>query len=249
MEVFNDYANYYNLFYKSKDYRGEVEYVDKLIKNHKSDTETILDLGCGTGSHAQLLAEKNYIVCGVDASEKMISIAKEIPSRKNLVFNQGDIRSLNLGNKYDIVISLFHVISYQTTNEDLFNTLNSVHDHLKEGGIFMFDCWYGPAVMMDPPTVRIKRFEDDKHDVIRIAEPTMHPNNNTVDVNYRVIIRNKRDGVMETINEKHVIRYLFIPEIKILLKQANLTLLHCEEWMTQKKPGFNTWNVIFICKK
>lgn len=249
MEAFSDYARYYNLLYKDKDYRGEVEYIDKLIKENVSEAKTILDLGCGTGRHAQLLVEKKYNVYGVDVSKDMLSIAKQIPSNPNLAFQHGDIRSLSLGNKYDIVLSLFHVMSYQTTNADLLNTFQTMYDHLNDCGVFLFDCWFGPAVLRNPPAVRIKRFEDDMSHIIRIAEPIMHPNKNTVDVNYEMIIQNKSNRVMSTLKETHRLRYLFVPEIEIFLRQAKLTMLACEEWMTRKKPDFDTWNVMVFGKK
>ena len=67
MAVFYSYAQYYDLLYREKDYPGEVDYVDALIKKYAvNDARTILDLGCGTGGHAILLARKGYRVTGVD---------------------------------------------------------------------------------------------------------------------------------------------------------------------------------------
>ena len=248
MDPFNGYSFYYNMLYKDKDYRGEVEYIDKLIKENVSEAKTILDLGCGTGNHAQLLAERNYKVNGVDVSENMLSIAKQIPPNPNLSFQHGDIRSLSLGIKYDIVLSLFHVMSYQTKTTDLLSAFHTLHNHLNESGVFLFDCWFGPAVMKSPPSVRIKRLEDDMVRIIRIAEPVMYPTKNTVDVNYEMIVQNKLSGVMSTFKETHTMRYLFVPEIEILLRQAKLTMIACEEWMTRKKPDFDTWNIMIIGK-
>ena len=249
MESFCEYAQYYNMLYKDKDYRGEVEYIDLLIREKFPEAKTILDLGCGTGRHAQLLAEKNYTVFGVDVSEDMLSIAKQLPSNPNLAFQHGDIRSLSLGRKYDIVVSLFHVMSYQSKNEDLINAFHTMYDHLNDCGVFLFDFWFGPAVIKNPPTVRVKRFENDIIKILRIAEPIIDPNKNTVDVNYEMIIQNKTNKFMSSFKETHTLRYLFVPEIKMLLGQAKLGMLACEEWMTRKKPDFDTWNVIIIGNK
>ena len=75
MDVFNLYARYYNLLYKEKDYAGEAEYVHKLIQKYQPGAKSILDLGCGTGRHDILLAEKGYSVTGVDRSEEMLAVA------------------------------------------------------------------------------------------------------------------------------------------------------------------------------
>lgn len=78
MKVFGSYSNYYDLIYKDKDYSAEVYFIDSVIKKYaKGSVKTIFDLGCGTGSHAFLLAEKGYNVTGVDMSEDMLSIEKK----------------------------------------------------------------------------------------------------------------------------------------------------------------------------
>ena len=77
MSIFKRYAQYYDLLYSAKDYKGEVQYIDALIKKYTGTAKSILDLGCGTGKHDFILAERNYRVSGVDLSEAMISIAKQ----------------------------------------------------------------------------------------------------------------------------------------------------------------------------
>src|SRR3990172_5281821 len=76
MTVFGKYSSYYNLLYKDEDYAGEVEYIHNLIQKHSPGAKSILDLGCGTGRHDLLLAEKGYSVTGVDQSEEMLAVAK-----------------------------------------------------------------------------------------------------------------------------------------------------------------------------
>ncbi|MDY0327537.1 MAG: class I SAM-dependent methyltransferase, partial [Arcobacteraceae bacterium] len=69
MNQFGDlYSQYYDLLYSDKDYIGEVEYVDSLIKANSNKVETLLDMGCGTGKHAELFCDKGYKVHGIDLS-------------------------------------------------------------------------------------------------------------------------------------------------------------------------------------
>ncbi len=49
----------------------------------------------------------------------------------------------------------------QITNSDLSQSFNIVSKHLKPRWIFIFDCWYGPAVISDKPYKRNKRFKDN----------------------------------------------------------------------------------------
>lgn len=246
--VFDAYAQYYDLLYKDKDYRGEVDYLHKLITDHSSNPKSILDLGCGTGRYDVLFSQKGYTVVGVDLSEKMISIAKG-KSADTLKFLQGDIRNIQLNRKFDVVVSLFHVMSYQITNKDIEDVFKTAKLHLEEGGVFIFDCWYGPAVLSDRPAIRVKRFEDEAVKLLRIAEPKMHANENYVDVHYEVVVTDKKTGERNSIKELHSLRYLFYPEIESFALKAGFRIIKFEEWVTGKLPDFLSWNVVFVCKQ
>lgn len=253
MSVFCSYSRYYNLFYRDKDYAGETTYIEKLIQKYHPQAETILDLGCGTGRHDFLLADKGYDVTGVDRSAEMLSVAKarltaQALSSSSPEFHQGDIRTIRLGKTFDLVVSLFHVFSYQTGNDDLRNAFATARKHLKPGGIFIFDFWYGPAVLTDRPVVRVKRLEDENIVVTRIAEPVMQANDNLVEVNYQVLVKDKKSGAVEELHEVHRMRYLFYPEIERFVQEAGMTILDASEWMTGRTPDFDTWGVYFVVR-
>jgi SAM-dependent methyltransferase len=254
MNPFGDYCKYYDLLYKDKVYDAEAGFVDEIIKKHLSEPTTILEFGCGTGFHASKLASKGYQVHGVDSSDQMLEEAQKnlIDLNPKLVsqvsFSLGDIRHLQICDRFDVVIALFHVISYLTSNEDIKSTFDCAKFHLKKGGIFLFDCWYGPAVLTERPEVRIKRVENDKVKLTRIAEPRMIENSNIVSIDYQMFIKNKLNGNLEIIKERHRLRYLFKPEVAYLLNESGFELLEAAEWMTGKKMGFNSWYVYFVAK-
>ena len=122
-QLFDSYANYYDLIYEDKDYAAEVDYIVTHIHKDLPKAKHILELGCG--AHAEHLAQRGYTVHGVDMSEEMLSRAEvrkaglpaDVASR--LSFGLGDVRTLRTGKVYDVVISLFHVMSYQLSNDDL----------------------------------------------------------------------------------------------------------------------------------
>ncbi len=249
MENFNVYAQYYNLLYKNKNYKKEVEYINKLIETY-SDKKIakVLDIGCGTGLHDELLAEQ-YKVVGVDSSVSMIEFAQE-KSSENLSFKVCDARSFDLKEKFDAVVSLFHVASYQNTNSDVENYFQTANKHLEKGGVFIFDFWYGPAVLTDPPVVRVKRLEDENVKICRIAEPCIHPNKNIVDVNYEIITEQKNSSEVSKINETHSMRYFFMPELEMGLNKCGFELISYKEWLNfEKTPDLNSWNVVVVAKK
>ncbi|MDZ7960050.1 MAG: class I SAM-dependent methyltransferase [Aulosira sp. DedQUE10] len=252
MSVFANYARYYDLLYRDKDYIREVQFIHQLIQTYAPEALTILELGCGTAKHAALLAKESYEIDGVDFSQEMLLKAEnrisQLPTdvSSKLKLFHGDIREVRLNRTFDVVLSLFHVISYQTKNEDLLATFATVKEHLKPGGIFIFDIWYGPAVLSEPPEVRVKRLEDAEIYVTRIAEPEIYPNENLVDVNYQIFIQDKSSDAVEEIRETHQMRYLFKPELELLLNNTGLKIIDQMEWMTRKPLDLNTWGSVFI---
>lgn len=248
-KVFDAYAAYYDLLYRDKDYAGEAEYVRNMLAQHGVTSGSILELGCGTGKHAEHFAQMGYTVHGVDISPSMVELAKTRKSSDltgKLSFEVGDVRTVRLGQQFDAVISLFHVASYQTTNEDLAAMFQTAATHLKPGGVFLFDFWYGPAVLTDRPAVRVKRMQGDGFDVLRIAEPVMHPNENVVDVHYTVHVTNHADSRLDQIDETHRMRYLFGPELRFMLLAAGLRVLDEQEWMSGKGLDYGTWLATFV---
>lgn len=247
MTVFNEYARYYDLLYRDKDYAGEAEYVHGLIQSNSPGANSILNLGCGSGRHDRELADLGYRVTGVDLAEEMLTLARrEAAGSEQLEYHGGDARSVRLGRRFDAVVSLFHVMSYQVTNEDLLAAFTTAREHLRPGGLFIFDCWYGPGVLTDPPVVRVKELEDEALQVTRIAQPRMHPNENAVDVNYLVMIRDKRSDAVREIRESHRMRYLFKPEIEHFLQREGMIVRHGYEWLTTSAPSMQSWTAVFV---
>ena len=77
VSIFENYAYYYDLLYSDKKYEEEVEYVNKLIQHFFTGAESLLELGCGTGVHAEYFAKCGYTVHGIDQSEAMLKLADE----------------------------------------------------------------------------------------------------------------------------------------------------------------------------
>ena len=90
--------------------------------------------------------------------------------------------------------------------------------------------------------------EDENIKVKRVAEPVMHPNDDIVDVNYTLTIFDKQTQKVDELKETHRMRYLFMPEIKMILDGAGLEICEAGEWLTAKNPGLDTWSVYCVVK-
>lgn len=243
MKVFDAYGAYYDLLYRDKAYGQEAGYVLGLLADHGIQSGSLLELGCGTGRHAEHFASSGFDLHGVDLSPTMVEQAKkrfESASGQSR-FEVGDIRGVRLQRQFDAVISMFHVFSYQSTNEDLDCAFRTAALHLRPDGVLVFDFWYGPGVLTERPVVRVKEMSDDQVDLIRIAEPRFMPNENCVDVHYRVVLTDRSSGRTHRLEETHRMRYLFLPEIRLVAEAHGLEIVAAYAGQTRHALSFDAW--------
>lgn len=249
--LFGEYARFYDSLYADKDYVAESEYLARSLRKHGCpEGASILDLGCGTGGHAILLARDGYEVTGVDRSPEMIEGArsKAAAEQANIDLIVGDMRSLDLGRTFNAVIAMFAVIGYQLTNDDLVAALTTARKHLNPGGLFVFDAWFGPAVLANKPDARTKEVAlDDGGRLVRAATPFMDVVAQTVRVDYRLDCH--RDGCeTETTEESHTMRFLFAQEISYLLGATGFEVVSFTPFMREGVPTVDDWNVSWIAR-
>ena len=106
MSVFGGYARYYDLFYRDKDYGAESRFVAQRLQQYAPAARELLELGCGSGSHALELARMGYSITGVDRSEEMLRaaqrrIAASGDAGTRVRVAAGDARHCRLGQRYD----------------------------------------------------------------------------------------------------------------------------------------------------
>lgn len=246
--VFENYANYYDLLYSDKDYDAEIEYIHKVIRSHISKGNKIIEFGSGTGIHGNKLTDLGYDVEGVELSKNMVNFAQK--SNKFNLF-QGDMTSYVSSNagKFDVALSLFHVVSYLHKDSDLNNFFKNAYLHLKENGILIFDIWFSPAVEHTPPELRIKKMKNSDFEIIRIAEPKIHDLEKVVDVNFTIFSKYCDSPKWDMFQETHKMRHFSLSEIENYSDNNNFKIIKKEEFMTSKKLDESVWGACFVLQK
>lgn len=248
--VFNEYAGYYNAFYADKDYVSEAEYVRRLLADLDVDSGSLLDMGCGTGRHALLLERSGFKVTGFDLSDEMISVALSHKTEESSAeFLVGDTSTFRSIRKFEAIVSLFHVASYQNTNEELMAFLRTAETHMLQDSVFVFDFWYTPAVLEQRPETRVKRVVGEDREYLRLAVPFRRDQDNIVEVNYSILSLDSSSQKYREFSEKHCMRHFSLPEIHLALDAAGLVAVKCEEWLTGNAPSSNTWGVVVAAKR
>jgi 2-polyprenyl-3-methyl-5-hydroxy-6-metoxy-1,4-benzoquinol methylase len=139
--LFSNYANNYDNESFTKGTLTEVDFIENEIGHDKSIN--ILDIGCGTGRHSIELAQRGYLVKGIDLSVTMLDKARGKALKANVTvdFQQADARDFHFPNQFGLVIMLCEgAFSLMETDEMNFTILRNAVEALKTGGKFIFTC-------------------------------------------------------------------------------------------------------------
>jgi len=166
MSEYSKLAKIYDALYSFKNYEAEAKRLHEIIAQKKtSPGNALLDVACGTGSHLSFL-RRNYAVEGIDLTPEMLEVARA--RHPELVFHQGDMRSFDLGRRFDVVTCLFSSIGYMKTVRDLRAAVINMTRHLNPGGVLIVEPWlteetWKPggihALYVDKPDFKIARMD------------------------------------------------------------------------------------------
>ena len=159
--VFDKYAKYYDVLYSDIDYKKDCirirEMTDKYFINTKKRI-SLVDLGCGSGTHSLIFNNMGFDVIGVDSSEQMIDIARK--KNNNNIFYVGDIANFTLSKQVDIAVSLGQITSYLITDEKLDSFFKTTYANVVDGGLFIFAIpitamIFGVAILFSLPALGV----------------------------------------------------------------------------------------------
>ena len=248
-KVFGEcYSNLYDMLYENKDYESEIDFLEAIFHKYDLKVNTILDLGCGTGGHLIPLAKRGYQMTGVDYSEYMLKLARKKMKQENVEGEllKGDICSIDLKRQFDVVISMFAVMSYQITNKRVAWACQTARKHLNSPGAFIFDVWHGYGVLGDRPTQRIKNVKLDNKEVVRFTEPIINIESHTVETRFKCWVIEGNE-IISRHDETHFIRFFFPQEITYFLEVAGLDKVDfCPFMDISGKLDEPVWNMTVI---
>lgn len=246
------YANQYDALYGEKDYAAECDAVTELFRRHGSGSmHTLLDLGCGTGTHALTFAARGFSVTGVDRSPAMLALAAGKAARAGdhrTMFLEGDLRTVRVGRTFDAVVMLFAVLGYQTRDADVTAAMRTAAAHLRPGGVFVCDVWFGPAVLAIGTSDRERTIDAPDGRLRRTSSGHLDIANHSCRVNFRTW-RTVAGRTFDESLEEHTMRYFFPAELDGFLAGAALEpcAIHPFERL-DAQPDTGSWNV-WVCAR
>jgi predicted TPR repeat methyltransferase len=244
-EVFFEYAKYYNLLNRQKDYKSEIKFIlDKISPN--VNLENVLDIGCGSGILYPYLKVVFKDYYGIDLSKDFIEIARSTYGNH---FHIADMRTFNYEKTYDLVISLFHVVNYVNNIEELQDLFTNVCRSLKDkSSFFVFDTWDLPSVKKIGLSETHRVYEDDSLIINRWAKSKWVEDGSRVAVNFNFEVRT--DDKARTFDEKHLMRPFSFSEISSAAKINGLQIVSHHSFPDHSIPIDElSWGKIYFIQK
>ncbi|HVJ21450.1 MAG TPA: class I SAM-dependent methyltransferase [Polyangiaceae bacterium] len=138
-------GHYDDPLYYTKTYKDRTHDVDYYVKLARRSKGPVLEYGIGNGRVGLAIARAGIKVTGVDLSQPMLdSLAEQLETapkqlRSRVTFHHGDMRELELGERFPLVIAPFNCVLHLYTRPDMEAFLARVRGHLAPGGRFVFD--------------------------------------------------------------------------------------------------------------
>ncbi len=139
--TYQKFAYLYDTLMEDVPYDGWVEWVTNLTQKYGVNGKRLLDLACGTGELSIRFVKAGFDVTGIDLSEDMLAVAqaKADGNGVSLPFYHQDMTELNGVGEFDIIGIFCDSLNYLPEKEDVQLTFARVYEHLKPGGLFLFD--------------------------------------------------------------------------------------------------------------
>lgn len=248
MESYTSFAKVYDTFMDNVPYDEWCTYLHNLLKEYNIEEGILLDLGCGTGSVTERLAEKGYDMIGVDYSSEMLDIAMQKASKEKhgILYLLQDMREFELYGTVNAVVSLCDSMNYITEEEDLLTVFKLVNNYLDPGGIFIFDLntEFKYKELLGEQTITESR-EDctfiwdnyyDEEEMINEYELTL-------------FVQEQESKLYERFQEYHYQKAYKLEKVKALLEEAGLEFVTIYEAMTKDEPSETSERVYVVARE
>ena len=245
MNAYMDLAKSYDVLTRDVDYKQVVAFYEHILLQEGLAPRTAVDLACGTGSVACILAEKGLQVTGVDMSEDMLCVASQKAQslEKPPLFVCQKLQELKLPRGVDLAVCALDSLDYITDPADCFQAICRVYKALNPGGCFIFD-------VNTPEKLRAmdgQMFIDEAEDVFCVWRGEFDENSNIC--SYGMDLFQRRDDVWHRSFEEHREYAYSRQQLEAFLRRAGFTAIACYGDRKLTEPGEGEQRMYFKARK
>lgn len=240
MEAYTSFASVYDTFMDNVPYEEWCVYLYGLLKEYHIEDGLVLELGCGTGSMTELLAQLGYDMIGVDYSEDMLGIAleKKMKSGHDILYLHQDMREFELYGTVRAIVCICDSINYITEPQELEEVFYWANNYLDTDGVFIFDfnTEYKYREIIGERTIA-----ESREECSFIWDNYYYEEEKINEYELSIFIREKEhapDGekLYRKYQETHYQRAFTIKEIRKILDASGLKYLNAYDAFTRNEP-------------
>ncbi|MCI7813814.1 MAG: class I SAM-dependent methyltransferase [Lachnospiraceae bacterium] len=247
MEAYTSFARVYDTFMDNVPYEEWSAYLIGLLREYGVTDGLVLELGCGTGSMTELLAQAGYDMIGIDQSEEMLEIAleKRLDSGHDILYLQQDMREFELYGTVRAVVSICDSMNYLMEEEDLLAVFRLVNNYLDPKGIFIFDLntVYKYEELLGDSTIAENREESSF-----IWENTYYDEDQVNEYDLTLFIR-EEDGRYQKYEETHYQKAYDLETVRRLIEEAGMEYVTAYDAFTKEKPRKDSERIYVIARE
>lgn len=224
------------------DYEKIYKFIREVLGKKSLEPELILEMACGTGGLTEKLV-RDYKIHAFDLSDDMLSVCENKIRSKNLKLFKQNMVGFSAPASYDAIFSVGDSLNYVTDVKDFEAAIKSSYDHLKDGGIFIFDLNTEYKFKNIPPVT-----VDEVEDVLYLWENIYDEEEklNTYGVNF---FRNIKDNDYKRFYEEHLERAYDLSFVKNLLKKTGFKDIEVYDDYEFKEVSDETSRYTFITRR
>ena len=235
MDTYKGFADVYDRMMDNIPYEEWGDYIISLLQQKGiMPGAHILELGCGTGSICLRLSRAGYHMTGLDLSGEMLAVAEKKTKGEPIVYSKQDMTSFYFEEMFDAAISVCDSMNYLLEEEQFYNTLYRVKEHLKEGGCFLFDVktpYFYEKVCGD------QVFAEDQEDYSYIWDNCYDEKQKIHEYAVTIFEKLPENGYYQKFTEFHYQRAYEQKELKQMLLATGFQNVKLYRAFTDKKAG------------
>lgn len=266
MESYTDFAQVYDEFMDATPYEAWCERIIRIIDTYgisvpsaeassieedalASERNLVLDLGCGTGTLTELMADAGYDMMGIDMSYDMLQTAmeKREESGHDIMYLCQDMRELELYCTVGTVICVCDCINYVLKESEVIETFRRVNNYLFPKGLFIFDfnTEYKYAQVIGDTTIAENR-EDCSFIWENFYDEKTHINEYDVTVFVR---EDEEEDLFYRFQETHFQRGYTFEQMRRFVEEAGLEFVTAIDADTDEEVTEETERVLMVCRE
>jgi len=242
------FARFYDLIYAAIRHETDSRfYLDRIAEAHGP----VLEVGVGTGRlFCKALAEGADIY-GIDSSPSMVGVLKKkLPPEQHHRVIIADVRRFHMPQTFDLIIAPFRVFGHLLEIRDQLAALDRIYDHLRPGGIFIFDLFVPDPEKISRGLTEHCDFEGEVEPgrkMRRITSARSDPVNQVTHATFRFEWEDEQGLQRYTWN--YPLRFYYQWELEHLLARSKLKLQTILGDFEGNPLTENSKEFVLICKK